>query len=211
MEVPFNKKTAAAENRRVGESEISPALSGPAEDSPTKRRGRPPGQGGPTPEKTEQIASFIRDGNYFETACALAGVSTAAGYEWIRRGEGRDADRPAYENYVLFANAIKNADARAESLGVQMAQQTGKTDWKFWMTFLERRFPDRWGRNAHALARLLEKMSDESLDALASGSVSGKGAEGAAEKTRRASGRSPDVRAAPETLDPATGTPDDGL
>lgn len=54
-------------------------------------------------------------------------------------------DRPP-SPYVEFFKSLKSAEARREAFALQRAVQTGTDDWRFWMTFLERTAPDRWGR-----------------------------------------------------------------
>ena len=48
--------------------------------------------------------------------------------------------------YITFFHALKKAEAEAEARVVALWQRQIPQDWKAAATFLERRYPDRWGR-----------------------------------------------------------------
>jgi hypothetical protein len=55
---------------------------------------------------------------------------------------------PGEERYAVIAEAIETAAALAESEAVRHVRKAGEHP-QFWaasMTYLERRYPDRWGR-----------------------------------------------------------------
>ena len=86
----------------------------------------------------------IDEGNYMETAAELAGLSKVTVYGWLKRGENGDAP------YALFASALKRAGARAEADAVRKVRNAAH-DPRFWaadMTFMERRYPERWARRS---------------------------------------------------------------
>lgn len=91
-----------------------------------------------------KIAGVIRDGNYAVIAARLAGIDEVTYYRWIEWGSaGRDP-------YSAFCKSIKEAEAQAEKDAVSTvrAGSTGAMGaaWTSAMTFLERRWPDRWSK-----------------------------------------------------------------
>lgn len=123
-----------------------------------------------TPVVHEIIVTTIRAGNYFTVACARAGVTPKAGYEWMQRGRGElmDADPPmmpwteddpdvypeghekAGEPYPgrfrEFGDAVirAEADAEAHAVGVIRQAMVQDGDWRASEAWLKRRHPERW-------------------------------------------------------------------
>ena len=93
-----------------------------------------------TPELTEKICEYLASGCYVCTACALVGISDQTLSNWKQRGEAGE------EPYLGFVDAIKDAEARAEARAVALVQKAMVDDWKAAMTWMERKFPDRWSR-----------------------------------------------------------------
>jgi hypothetical protein len=102
--------------------------------------GRPPKV---TAEITQTVANAIAAGNYQRTAMQLAGISESAFYQWLEWGrEGR-------EPYKEFAEAIEKAQAQAEARNVAIIETAARETWQAAAWWLERRYPDRWGRREH--------------------------------------------------------------
>lgn len=107
---------------------------------------KPPSPGAPStignPELVQQLLAAIRDGNYRETACRAAGISKQTFYNWLKRAEHGD------EAAIRFVDALEKAEAEAERETVSNVRSASKLP-QFWaagMTYLERKYPDRWGR-----------------------------------------------------------------
>lgn len=121
------------------------------------------------PDLQQKIISSLRAGNYFDAACLSAGIHESTGYRWLQRGEAEmqrlDNDsraRPKAEEavFVDFCKAVKEAAAEAENEYVALIKHAAKgtlirTDgtrvpyegqWQAAAWWLERRFPDKWGR-----------------------------------------------------------------
>ena len=94
-----------------------------------------------TPEVQERISQAIRAGNYYEAACAYAGIDYSTFRRWIIKGEKAKSGR-----YYNFCEAITRPEHEAEVRVVAMWQQHMPVNWQAIATFLERRYPDRWGR-----------------------------------------------------------------
>lgn len=112
-----------------------------------------------TPERAEKIIELIKVGNYIDVACAASGVNQHTFYRWLRIGRdltdqwGEDPDEWPTEDWsehehrcVTFYLQIKQANAEAEAFAVASVRKQFGSQWAAAMTFLERRFPDRWKR-----------------------------------------------------------------
>jgi transposase-like protein len=102
------------------------------------------------------IVSMIAAGSYAEVAARANGVGPSTYYAWMKRGEDAEVDDTGKpldfddERYVEFREAVKEAEAKAEVLAVGRIQQAaaGGT-WQASAWYLERKYPDRWGRKDH--------------------------------------------------------------
>jgi len=130
---------------------------------PKRKPSRPRGRATKlTPAVQKIIVKAIADGNYFNVACALAGVDKNTAYEWLARGEGRDPGRSLEPEFANFANAVREAEAKAECKGVATLRRKGNP-----VEFLSRRFPERWSTRMK-----VETWEDEVILLLRSGKVS---------------------------------------
>lgn len=93
-----------------------------------------------TPELINQIAALVSSGNYIETACQISGISRSTFYDWKKKGE--EGKRP----FLEFLDTIKKAEAIAEAKRIQLISQASEENWQAAAWYLERRFPERWGR-----------------------------------------------------------------
>lgn len=95
-----------------------------------------------TPELQELLCRIISEGNYLETACAIAGIRRQTVRNWMRTGarQKRGAKRE-------FLDAIKKAFATAEAKNVRIIATAASEQWTAAAWMLERKYPKRWGRN----------------------------------------------------------------
>lgn len=147
-----------------------------------------------TPELKTAIVEAIEGGNYFATACELAGVSVATGYDWLARGEGR-GNRCQKPEFAEFAEAIKKATAKAEVEAIGRLRDAAKGGqvitrktttrkdgsevveesftypaWQADAWFLERRLPNKWGKQDRPTPAIdFSKLTDEQLQRIAAG------------------------------------------
>lgn len=97
-----------------------------------------------TPEITQKICNLIREGNYPESAAVSVGIAKSTYYLWQKKG--KEAKRKS--KYSEFIEDIKEAIAFSETYHVQRIRKAGDDgNWFANAWWLERRFPDRWGRN----------------------------------------------------------------
>lgn len=111
-----------------------------------------------TDQITQELVAIIEAGNYFVTACRSVGLPEATFYCWLERGEkelmrimdleketGEQVEPEASElPYIQFLDAIKKAEGAAETVAIKAVKAQFGTHWQAAMTFLERRYPDRW-------------------------------------------------------------------
>lgn len=99
-----------------------------------------------TPELQDQICRLLAAGNYIETVCDLVGIHESTFYNWMKRGErGWKQDQDA--GFLEFFKAVKKARAQAEVMSLAHIRKAGLDgQWQADAWFLERSFPDRWGR-----------------------------------------------------------------
>jgi len=119
-----------------------------------------------TPDVQAAIVALVEVGNYVETAVLASGVTSRTYYNWLERGEADE------EPYAEFFRTIKEAEHKAEkdALATAKAGATGGVaspgpHWTSTMTFLERRFPTKWGKRDpdHGLkTKLLEQEVERS-------------------------------------------------
>ena len=97
-----------------------------------------------TAETQDKICVAIRLGNDKKVAAALAGVSETTFYRWL---ELADVDNPKKE-YREFRESIERAEAEAEVTRIaRITQAADNGTWQAASWWLERKFPERWGRN----------------------------------------------------------------
>lgn len=107
-------------------------------------------------ERSTKIVGMISSGAYATVAAQANGIGETTYFRWMTRG--RDAQRDEYgeltnaddEPYVDFFEKVKDAEAKAEVLNIGLIQRaaTGGT-WQAAAWYLERKYPDRWGRKDH--------------------------------------------------------------
>jgi hypothetical protein len=105
-----------------------------------------------TPEVIQDLAQAIEAGMPYELACEHAEISYRSFHNWIN---GRFPASVSEERRALFLQTIKGAEAEAmfQALAAIKAAQNGEltpgVDWKSAAWFLERRYPEHFGRGRH--------------------------------------------------------------
>jgi len=117
------------------------------------------------PKVEKKLLQAIENGNYVNISCAYAGITETTYYNWIERGE-RELDRFNKEldinpkaklngvekKYVEFLESIFKAMVIAEVECVADIRKNFRDDWRAGIAFLERRYPERWGRKVIGFA-----------------------------------------------------------
>jgi len=93
-----------------------------------------------TPELQKNLIKYIQAGSYVVVACKAVGISEVTFYDWIKRGEAGE------ELYLKFLKSIKKAIAKTEIKNIAIVQVAAGKNWQAAMTWLERKYPQRWAR-----------------------------------------------------------------
>lgn len=94
------------------------------------------------PDILQLLLAAVSDGVSYESACKSAGIAPRTIYNWKTRAEAGD------ERAILFVQALEKTEADVERKAVRNTLKAGEKE-AFWaanMTYLERRYPERWGR-----------------------------------------------------------------
>ena len=99
-----------------------------------------------TQELIVKISTEIENGSYQKVAARKCGVGESTFYAWMEKAEAGVVGQ-----FQELMEAVKNASAVAESRAIHTILADDSWQSKAW--YLERRFPERWGRkdrlNAH--------------------------------------------------------------
>jgi len=95
----------------------------------------------------DDICSVIKAGNYIKTACEYAGIDESTFYRYMKLGE-QDVKDEKDSVYSEFYKSVKKARSTAEVRNVAVINKASKESWQASAWWLERSFPDRWGRKA---------------------------------------------------------------
>lgn len=96
-----------------------------------------------TDEIGERIIKYLAQGNYLQTAAAAAGMNPGTVRGWIERGQD-DENSPYHEFAMRCLEASGKIETQVVSDMMRVIEETKQ--WAGYMTYLERRFPDRWKR-----------------------------------------------------------------
>lgn len=102
-----------------------------------------------TKERTKKISDAVRAGAYPAVAAQMSGIGERTFYDWMRKGRNGD---PEYAN---FYDSVKDAESEAEIANVALIRQAAMAGtWTAAAWWLERKFPDRWGRKDRVQAQV---------------------------------------------------------
>jgi transposase len=96
-----------------------------------------------TEEVIETASKLIRAGNYQKVVAQYIGVDESTWYRWLQKGEKAKNKRSIY---YKFYKAVKKAEAEAHARNVAVIQQAAQTQWQAAAWWLERKYPELWGR-----------------------------------------------------------------
>jgi transposase-like protein len=82
-----------------------------------------------TPAVQSRILEAIRQGAFAWVAAASAGISPSTFFEWLRRGEGTDPDRPSTAEFAAFAAEVRQAEAEARLAAEIAVRQQNPLAW----------------------------------------------------------------------------------
>jgi len=94
-----------------------------------------------TIERQNKICALISIGNFAKVAAAACNIGETTFYRWLAKGREAKSGR-----YFDFFQAVQIAEAQAQVRYVKIIYDASETTWQAAAWWLERRFPDRWGR-----------------------------------------------------------------
>ena len=94
-----------------------------------------------TPARQQALVERIKAGAPYETATKSIGIGYTTFRRWMLRGEAAESGR-----FRDFYEAITQAEHECEVRMIAQWQGQMPKDWRAIRDFLERRFPDRWGK-----------------------------------------------------------------
>jgi transposase len=110
----------------------------------------PRGRGQPTkltPERQQKFIDALSAGNYLEVAAHYAGISHTTFYRWMEQGKEQSSGQ-----YHEFCAAVKKAQIDSEVARVaRITQAASQGTWTADAWYLERRYPERWGKQVHEI------------------------------------------------------------
>lgn len=128
------------------------------------KAGRPPKLNA---DLIDEIARYVRVGNYIETAAIAAGVHKATFYNWMKQANklrellaraqetGEKPKLTKFDRLTLkFLDAVEKATAEADFGDVATIKTASKTNWQAAAWRLERKDPKRWGRQDKVIGEL---------------------------------------------------------
>ncbi len=96
------------------------------------------------------ICESVRGGAWIETAAAAAGVDASTVHSWLRRA---DDTEDCGEPFLAFSVAYKKSRAEAELEAIHVIRDAMPKTWQAAAWYLERSYPDHWGRRVIASER----------------------------------------------------------
>ena len=105
--------------------------------------------------KIDSLLNYLRLGHYINQACAMVGLAESTFHYWRKEAEEVEESMEKGEieeenltdtqsNLLEFLESVKKARASAESH--HLGQIRDDPSWQSSAWWLERSFPDRWGR-----------------------------------------------------------------
>lgn len=121
-----------------------------------------------TPEIIEDLRRILPTMMYFESVGDYLGVERTTWRGWLKRGriESRRLTNPKNKPlktealYLEFFNTYKKAVAEGEFCDSGTIRKATSEHWQAAAWRLERRFPERWGRDNEQIRDLLKRVKE---------------------------------------------------
>ena len=95
-----------------------------------------------TSRRKSAILRKMREGHYAKTAALTSGITEQTLYNWLKKGE----DPERHPGHAAFLEAYRKAEPLAEDRAIEAVRSAFTDDWRAAMTYLERRYPERWAK-----------------------------------------------------------------
>jgi transposase len=106
-----------------------------------------------TPELIGTICQYVGEGNFRHIAARGAGVPLRTFWNWCKQGK-----KYPEGIYGTLLQSLQEAEKSAEIAVVRAVMEAAKSDPKCGQWWLERKFPQRWGRNRVEITDLKARM-----------------------------------------------------
>lgn len=95
-----------------------------------------------TEELQKEICTYIEQGNTYDRACRLAGISDSIFYDWKAKGEKDKSGK-----YSEFSEAVKKAGDVFKAWNIAIIMKAAQdSTWQAAAWLLERKYPEEFGR-----------------------------------------------------------------
>ena len=96
-----------------------------------------------TPKLTQEITTYIRDGNSPTVSATLVGISPSTYFNWMSKGSNLEP------RFMEFVESIKRANAQSIVNQVaHIARAADSGNWRAAAWLLERKAPESFGKNS---------------------------------------------------------------
>jgi len=105
-------------------------------------------------DRQRRILKDLADGQTRACAAARAGISESTLQKWMARG------RKGEEPFDTFVTAVKKAERDAEAVAVGEIRKAGKKNWTAYAWWLERKYPQSWGKDSDKIREALKLLKE---------------------------------------------------
>lgn len=103
-----------------------------------------------TPDRAARIIQAVKAGNFLNVAAKFANIGERTLSRWLSKGrDHQDTGRTTI--YSTFLRDVDAAECAAEVFAVAQIRQAAAENWTAAAWYLERKYPDRWGRKDRTL------------------------------------------------------------
>ena len=97
------------------------------------------------PKAFDALLGSLRDGNFREVACAVAGISQRTLRNWMIWADEAEEGDESKAKWLDVAERIRQAEAHAETESVRIVREGERGVWSAHAWWLERAKQTRWG------------------------------------------------------------------
>lgn len=105
-------------------------------------------------DRQRRILKDLADGQTRACAGARAGISERTFRNWMRRGATGE------EPFAAFVAGVKKAERDAEAVAVGEIRKAGKKNWTAYAWWLERKYPQSWGKESDKIREALKLLKE---------------------------------------------------
>lgn len=112
-----------------------------------------------TPELTQEITTYIRDGNSPTISATLVGISPSTYFNWMSKGSNQEP------RFMEFLESIERANAQSIVNRVaHISRAADSGNWRAAAWLLERMAPESFGKHSHGCRERTSFRQEEAND-----------------------------------------------